>query len=416
MRIALITAHNPVTPAPDQSLQPQLLARALAGCGHRVTLYARIEDASCPSSAIIGGVPVEFISAGHAASLEAGEVARQMPEFAGSLADRWRSRPPDVVHAFSWTSGLAALGAVRGTGVPVVQTFGSLGCAERRHDTSRPVPASRLRLEPAIARSANAVLASSRDEAADLARLGVPKSAVRVIPTGVDTESFSPDGKTASLGSGARLVAVASPGHDAGLAAVIRALAQLPGAELVIVGGSSPDGDHRNPRKRLPRTGEFRDLTGLAAQLGVRNRVKFAGQLRPAGLAALLRSADVLVSASAYEPSGLAVIQAMACGTPVVVSAVGGQRDAVIDGTTGLLVPPLRADALVHRLRMLLAAPALRQAYGIAAMDRARSRYAWQRIAAETVAAYQRCLPEPVEVAASEDDAASADELVAAFA
>jgi D-inositol-3-phosphate glycosyltransferase len=416
MRIALITARNPITPAPDQLLQPHSLARALARSGHKVTVYARNEDAGCPSSAIVVGVPVEYLNAGPVRPLDSDEAARHTPEFAAALADRWRSKPPDVVHALSWVSGLAALAAVRGTDVPVVQTFGSLGSAELRHETSHPVSATRLRLEAAIARTVDAVLAGSADEAAELARMGVPKSAVRVVPAGVDTESFCPEGKADARGKKARLVAVATPGQDRGLAAVIGALAQVREAELVVVGGVRPGDGSRNPRRHRPRTGEFHDLAGLIASVGARSRIKSVGPLTQTKLAALLRSADILVSASAYEPSGLAAIQAMACGTPAIVSAVGGQRDAVIHGTTGLLVPPLRADALVQQLRMLLAAPALRQAYGIAAVDRARSRYAWERIAAETVAVYERCLPAQRAVQAAEDDADRADDLVAAFA
>lgn len=420
MRIAIVEPGSPRTASGDpcgQQLQPRSLSRALARRGHRVTVYRRSESATYPRTAILGGVAVEHISAGPPSPLSEDEAARYAPQFAAALADRWRVRPPDVVHAFSWTSGFAALGAARGTGIPVVQTFGSLGSAERRlvHGNSRwssagqaPASESRLRLEAAIARSAALVLAYSTEEAAELRRLAVPRSAIRVIPAGVDTESFSPDGSHDGRGDRPRLIAFAAPGHGRSVATVLRALARLAGAELVIVGG--PDGKH------LPRTGEYRELAKLAKELGVRNRVTFAGEVKQAKLAALLRSADVLVSASPYEPTGLAAIQAMACGTPAVVSAVGGQRDAVIDGTTGLLIPPLRADVLLNRLRWLLATPALLQAYGIAAVDRACSRYAWDRIATETTAAYQRCLPDShtAEQAAEEDEEAS--HLVTAFA
>ena len=135
----------------------------------------------------------------------------------------------------------------------------------------------------------------------------------------------------------------------------------------------------------------------------MRNRVKFAGEVSGASLAALLRSADVVVSASPYEPTGLAAIRAMACGTPVIMSAVGGHLDAVIDGTTGLLVPPLNSGLLARQVRRLLAAPALLQGYGIAAADRARSRYAWERIGNETLAVYQRLLTASTPSLAAED-------------
>jgi glycosyltransferase involved in cell wall biosynthesis len=97
----------------------------------------------------------------------------------------------------------------------------------------------------------------------------------------------------------------------------------------------------------------------------------------------------------------------MSCGLPVVASAVGGQRDAVIDGITGLLVEPDRPAMLVQRLRALLARPAMMQAYGIAAADRARSRYCIDRIGQETAAAYERCLP---RAASREDEHADLEE------
>ncbi len=82
----------------------------------------------------------------------------------------------------------------------------------------------------------------------------------------------------------------------------------------------------------------------------------------------------------------------MACGTPVIAQAVGAYADAVVDGTTGLLLPPGRPEVLVKRLREALAMPMKLTAFGIAAADRARSRYPWERIATETVAAYERCI------------------------
>jgi glycosyltransferase involved in cell wall biosynthesis len=405
MRIALITARNPLAPAADRSDQPAYLARALAHQGHQVTIYAR-RDGTSPHTAVLGrGVSVEHIEAGPARELPSDQAARHMPQMAAALEGKWRARPPDVVHAFGWVGGLAALGAVRGTQIPVVQSFGSLAAAERRHadHVGRPVCASRLRLETLIGRKAAAVLASSSAEAADLARLAVPRPAIRVVPAGVDTDVFAPEGKRAARTSRIRLVTIAASDQAPGLRAVVRATAQVPDAELVIVGG--PDSKH------LPRTGPFRELARLAAELKIRSRITFAGELSPARLAAVLRSADVLVSAAPYDPAGAAAIQAMACGTPVVVSAVGGNADAVIDGTTGLLIEPEHAGMLAHRLRRLLSTPALLTAYGIAAADRARSRYSWDRIGRETAAAYERCLPgrEAAEYAAEAEEAAAAE-------
>jgi D-inositol-3-phosphate glycosyltransferase len=401
MRIALIVAGNPLSSATNMSSQPAQLARALASQGHRVTIYARKDGTTARTGVLGRGVSVEFISAGPARPLPPEQAARHMPELAADLVGRWVVRRPDVVHAFGWVAGLAALGAVRELDIPVVQTFGSLAAAESRLPGSN-VLASRLRLETLIGRKAAAVLASSSAEAADLAKMGVPRPAIRVVPCGVDTGTFSPDGDQAERGRPVRLVALAGAGHTAGLATILRVTAQLPEAELVIAGG--PGGRH------VPRTGPFRELAQLATELGIRNRVKFAGELGPAALAELLRSADVAVSATGYEPAGLGAIQAMACGVPVIASAVGGQADAVIDGTTGLLVAPQQPAMLLSRLRKLLATPALLRGYGIAAADRAKSRYCWERIARETTAAYERCLP-AFAVAEEAAEAAEADDL-----
>jgi D-inositol-3-phosphate glycosyltransferase len=406
MHIALIAADNPLTRSADLSSQPAYLARALAGLGHRVTIYVR-KDGTVAGTGVLGrGISVEFIAAGPARPLPAEQAARHMPEMAATLTGRWLTSRPDVVHAFGWVAGLAALGAVRELDIPVVQTFGSLAVAESRLPGS-DVLASRLRLETLIGRKAAAVLATSAAEAADLARLGVPRPSIRVVPCGVDTGQFCPDGERDAASRPVRVVALADSGHGnglravPGLRAVLKAIAQLPDVELVIAGG--PDGRH------LPRTGPFRELAQLATDLGVRNRVKFAGEPGREQLPALLRSADVAVSASSYEPSGIGAIQAMACGTPVIASAVGAQADAVIDGTTGLLIAPDHAAMLASRLRRLLATPALLRGYGIAAADRARSRYAWDRIGRETTAAYERCLP----AFAAQEELAEAEDLEA---
>jgi len=403
MRIALITAHNPLQAG--ECAQPVSLARALAARGHRVTLYARQQHARSARSTILGrGVSVEHVPAGPARPLAADEAARHMPEVAAYLADHWRARPPDVVHAFSWLGGMAAVGAVRGADIPVLLTFESLAAAERRHDTANGASTARLRLEECLGHAVRAVLASSCDEAAELARRGVPKSAIRVVPCGVDTDLFNPVGVTAERGSRFRLVAFASVGQPRGLSAVVRALTQLPDAELVIVGGPAA--------RQVPRTGAWRDLARLAAAAGVRNRIIFAGELSETELPAMLRSADLMVGASRYEPSGVAALQAMACGVPVVVPAVGALSDAVVDGVTGLLVEPDNAPMLARQIRALQTRPVQREALGIAAADRAKSRYDLGRIARETATAYEWCLHGQEAAAASLDDFDADDVLV----
>ena len=390
MRIALVAHHgSPLTQATGQESVPQAAsiaahAQALANLGHRVTIYARRDARGLPGSAILAPrVTVEHVAAGPLAPLAADELAEHVAPFGDYLAQRWHRNQPDVVHAYFWTSGLAALAAIRGLDVPLVQTFGTLGAAHRRSSPS-PAQERRIRMEACIARSAHAVLASTSAEAAELVRMGVPRASVAVVPCGVDTDEFTPEGRVARRNGRPRLLAVAPLRKDQGLDVLVRVLARVPGAELVIAGGPA--------RAQLSNDEVYQELVRQAERFGVADRLSFTGKVAAGGLPALLRSADLLVSAATDDPLGAVAIAAMACGTPVAAGAVGGLRDAVLDGTTGVLVPPDRPDMLARRVRLLLASPLRVEAFGIAAADRATARYSWDRISRETLAAYERCL------------------------
>jgi glycosyltransferase involved in cell wall biosynthesis len=390
MRIALVAHHgSPLTQATSQESFPQAAgiaehAQVLAKLGHRVTIYARRDSRGLPGSAILSPrVTVEHVPAGPPAPVASGELAEHVAPFGDYLAQRWQRNQPDVAHAYFWTSGLAALAAIRGLDIPLVQTFGTLGAAQQ-HGSPRSAPDGRIRLETCIARSARAVLAGTSAEAAELARMGVPRAAVTVVPCGVDTDEFTPEGPVAKRNGHRRLLAVEPLRKGRGLDILVRVLARVPGAELVIAGGPA--------RAQLGKDEVYRDLAGEVERFGVADRVTFTGKVAAGSLPALLRSADLLVSAAPDDPSGAIAIASMACGTPVAASAVGGLRDAVLDGTTGVLVPPDRPDMLARRVRLLLASPLRLEAFGIAAADRATARYSWDRISQETLAVYERCL------------------------
>jgi len=393
MKIALVAQH--ATPFPPEGASQagddfrlRELSQNLARKGHRVTVYTVKRDTPPADSAKLHpGVRVQYIGAGCRAGLDESELLARVPAFSGPLRELWRRERPDVVHALRWTSGLAALVAARDLRIPVVQSFDSLGIAERRHGLiPRNAGTERIRLEPAIGRSVTAVLAGSSDEESDLTRLGVPRRSIKVVPCGVDTDEFAPEGPVASRGRSPRLVTVTElHEHELdSLATLLRALSRVPGAELIVAGGPE--------RAELPADQTYRQLAALAASLDISSQVTFAGRLSRGALPPLLRSAELFLSVSDYEPSGMLCIEAMACGTPVIASAVGGHLDAVVDGTTGILVPPGRPALLAQRIRQLLARPMLLEAYSVAAADRARSRYSWERIAHETAAVYDSAL------------------------
>src|SRR5262249_28790216 len=260
---------------------------------------------------------------------------------------------------------------------------GKGGAAGRQQDSGHQL--ARIRLEVCLARSASAVLATSSEQMTKLAGLGGPRAAIRVVPWGGGTGLFAPEGPVAKRNGRPRLLAVRPSDEAEGLDIVIRALAEVPAAELLIAGGPSGSGPAAGPANQ--------GLAALARALGVADRITFTGEVSRTHLPALLRSADLLLSGTWEDPLGTVALQAMACGTPVAAAAAGVVGEAVIEGTTGILVPPGQPSALAHRIRHLLASPLQLDAFSVAAVDRARSRYSWDRIGRETVRAYERCLP-----------------------
>jgi D-inositol-3-phosphate glycosyltransferase len=368
--------------AGGQNVHVAALSTALARRGAEIVVHTRRDDPDLPHRVPVApGVVVEHVDAGPPRPVPKDELLPHMREFAAELRRSWRADPPDVVHAHFWMSGRASLTAARPLGLPVVQTFHALGVVKRRHQGDKDTsPPSRLRQEQRLARNVDRILATCSDEVFELLRLGAGLRRIAVVPCGVDLELFRPEGPVAERQRRPRLLVVSRLVERKGIDDAIAALAELPDAELVIAGGPA--------REELGADPEARRLAALAERLGVRGRVELRGRIEHEDVPALLRSADVMVCTPWYEPFGIMPLEAMACGVPVVASAVGGLVDTVVDGVTGLHVPPRRPDLLAEALASLLAAPARRWAFGRAGARRVRRRYGWDRIARSTLEAY----------------------------
>ncbi|GGS93677.1 glycosyl transferase [Planobispora rosea] len=383
MNIAMVSEHaSPLAAigsadAGGQNVHVAALSRALAARGNTVTVYTRRDSPGQAAEVDFApGVTVVHVPAGPPENIPKDDLLPWMPDFSRWMARRWAVSAPDIAHSHFWMSGLAALAAARATGVPVVHTFHALGAVKRRHqggaDTS---PRERLETETVIASQVDAVIATCADEVTELNRMRVPRRATHVVPCGVDLAAFTPEGPALDLGPGPILLSIGRPVPRKGVETVVRALRLVPGATLVIAGGE-------------PGEPEITRLGRIAAEYGVADRVRFIGRVERSAVPALMRAATAVVTVPWYEPFGIVPLEAMACGVPVVASAVGGHLDTVVPGVTGVLVPPRREAALADALRGLLAEPSLTAAYGAAAADRAASRYGWERVAAETAAVY----------------------------
>jgi type III pantothenate kinase len=406
MKVAMVSEHaSPLAAlggvdAGGQNVHVAALATEMARQGAQVVVHTRRDDPRLPQRVPLApGAVVDHVPAGPATEIPKDELLPCMDAFAADLAAQWREDPPDVVHAHFWMSGHAALMAARELGIPIVQTFHALGVVKRRYqgemDTS---PAERIAIEKEILRRADHVVATCSDEIFELVRLGGARGRLTAIPCGVDLDLFMPEGRRARRRPGLRrLVCVGRLVERKGVGNAISALTTLPDTELVIAGGP--------PRAQLDRDPEARRLRALAQQAGIAERVELRGRLDREDVAALLRSADAVVCVPWYEPFGIVPLEAMACATPVVASAVGGMIDSVVDGVTGVHVPPRDPERLAEALAPLLADERRRAAYGCAGVERARRRYGWPRIAAATLDVYARVVARPHAMPRSAPDA-----------
>jgi glycosyltransferase involved in cell wall biosynthesis len=378
--------------AGGQNVHVAALSAALARRGAEVVVHTRRDDPSLPARVEAApGVVVEHVDAGPAAPIPKDDLLPLMDEFAVRLWRSFQTDPPDVVHGHFWMSGRAALAAARPLGIPVVQTFHALGVVKRRHQGARDTsPPTRVREEAVLARDVDRIVATCSDEVFELVRMGADLRRVAVVPCGVDLSLFRADGLAAPRSPARyRLLVVSRLVERKGIGDAVLALAGVPGAELVVAGGP--------PAAELASDPEARRLTALAARAGVADRVRLLGRVGRGELPALYRSADLVVNVPWYEPFGIVPLEAMACGVPVVASAVGGLVDSVVDGITGAHVPPRRPRVLAEALAGLLADPDRRAALGVAGARRARRRYGWDRIAGSTMDVYAGLLAGAVD-------------------
>ena len=396
VRVALVSEHaSPLAAiggvdAGGQNVHVAELAAGLVRLGHSVAVYTRRDNPDLPERLTTSaGYEVVHVQAGPAAPVPKDDLWPHMAAFADRLTEMFKFQRPAVVHAHFWMSAWASAAATGRLGLPLLITFHALGTVKRRYqgpsDTS---PLNRIRVESAVAAAADCIVATASDEVRELALMGIEPSKVSVVPCGVDLGLFSPVKSTNASrlvpprNCHYRLLSVGRLVRRKDYDTTIEALTRLPEAELLIAGGS----DEASSESEHDR------LVNVTEALGVPDRVRLIGQVAHSDMPALLRSADLVVCSPWYEPFGIVPLEAMACGVPVVASAVGGMLDTVVDGVTGAHVPPRNPIALAEVIGPLLRAPSRRAELARTGLERVRSRYSWDRVAADTAAVYQRTL------------------------
>jgi len=395
-RIALVSVHtSPLArlggrETGGMNVYVRETATELARLGYAVDVFTRDDGAQngivCPSA----GVRVIALEAGPRTPLEKEEIAEHLPGFLNAVR-AFREREGvrySAVHSHYWMSGWVGRHLQRLWDVPHVTMFHTLGEVKRRARMEEQESARRIEAERLVAATADRIVVASAHERDLLVRLyNAPERRIRVIPCGVNLERFHPIDRAAaraSLGLPVdRQIALFVGRLEPlkGIEILIDAIGELEDSrpELVIVGGDE---------RAAPYQARLREQ---ALALGIGDRTHFVGAVPQDSLAAYYSAADVCVVPSFYESFGLVALEAMACGTPVVASRVGGLVGTVRDGESGYLIPWRCPQPFSDKIDLLLTNDELRRALGAAAQERAQ-RFRWSAVAAELSALYTEAI------------------------
>jgi D-inositol-3-phosphate glycosyltransferase len=335
------------------------LARELARMRVTADIFTRSQNPSIPRVSLIGdGVRVVHLPAGPEAPLAREKVHGHLDEFVDGV-EAFRiahDADYDLIHGHYWLSGAVGLTLRERWGVPLVQMFHTLG--RLKNDATRNgaerEPELRIAEETRIVGAADRIVAATVVERAHLVRhYGAEASRIAVIPCGVDTELFAPGDQAAAraalgLDDRPRLLYVGRLAPIKGLETLLDGMARLRAAgrraQLCIVGGDAAE----------PLDGPEGELRARLSRLDLRDTVTFVGAQPQERLRAWYVAADATVLPSYYESFGMVALEAMACGSPVVASRVGGLQTTVRDGVTGVLVPEHDPAVLADTLERVL--------------------------------------------------------------
>lgn len=397
MHIAMVSAHtSPLAPLGGRetggmNVYVLELSRELARLGYDVDIFTRRDDPLArPIEEVAENLRLVRLDAGPPEPIDKEAIAGHLPEFARRLHDfaAEQKAPYGIVHSHYWQSGRAGAMLARAAQIPHIVMFHTLGEVKNRARISEREPRRRIRTERVIARGADAIVTASRHEGELLERYyGADPARIRTIPCGVDLELFRPLDRAAAraqldLPRDAPIVLwVGRLEKLKGVDILVSALAQVEAADaqLLIVGGD----EHAQGLKA--------ELIAQAEAAGIAHRVRFEGPVLHERLPLYYAAANVCVVPSYYESFGLVAVEAMACGTPVVASRVGGLVSTVIDGVNGYLIPWRCPEPFAEKLEVLLNNPELRENFGRAAR-RSVERYRWRTVALQVAALYDNCL------------------------
>jgi D-inositol-3-phosphate glycosyltransferase len=406
-QIALISEHaSPLSllggiDCGGQNLYVGQVAKALAHLGYDVDVFTRRDSEVLPETAEwMDGVRIVHVPAGPPQFVRKEDLFPYMQAFTDYMVRfcKCQRKAYDMIHANFWMSGLVAADLKRLLGTPFVITFHALGRVRRQHQRQADeFPDDRFSVEDRIVQEADHIIAEAPQDEEDLIRLyNAEPSKITIVPCGFDPTELWPISKPlARISLGLRpeervILHIGRLVPRKGIDNVIRGFSGLihrhqSPARLLIVGGDSDDPDPRF-------TPEIGRLQQIAMAEHVAEHVTFVGRRGRDQLKYYYSAADIFVTTPWYEPFGITPLEAMACGTPVIGSNVGGIKFTVRDSETGYLVPPNDADALADKLAHLYAHPKLLGVFGRQAVQRVNDLFTWKKVAQGLSSLYEQVL------------------------
>jgi D-inositol-3-phosphate glycosyltransferase len=409
--IALISEHG--DPAAEigkdaaggQNVYVRQVGEALAKLGWQVDMFTR--KSSPYDATIVQHSPhcrTIRLTAGPEAYIPRDELFQYMPEFVAAFQkfQQKEGMSYPLAHTNYWMSGWVGLQLQRSQNLQLIHTYHSLGAVKYQAIDEIPeIAQTRLAVEKEILEQAHSVVATSPQESDDLEALVSKIGNIDIIPCGTDVSTFRPISKSEArkqLGISAKEKVVLYVGRfdkRKGIETLIRATGELrtqleQGEEidpqhlkLMVVGGSDPKEADGAERRRIE---------DIVAELDLAANTDFVGMVGHDRLALYYTAADVCVIPSHYEPFGLVAIEAMACGTPVVASEVGGLKFTVISEETGLLVPPHDVSKFAHAIERILTDDIWARKIRKQASARVHQNFSWTGVAIQLSDLYRRLL------------------------
>ena len=375
------------------------LSKELAQRGCHVDIFTRSQNAEIPMVVPFKeGIRIIHLKAGPEAPYDKTQVWSHLPEFLDNLKrfSREEERGYHIIHSHYWLSGWVGAQISTQQNAPLLHMFHTMGYFKNRATKrlGEHEPPIRLNIEAELVKHADHLMVSNHREKVQMVwTYGVPAAKISVIPCGVDPSLFSPRNSAqakAHLGLPDKryILFVGRIDPVKGIDTLLRAMQLVKGTRnplqdehLLIIGGDldpavAATDSEINKLKRLTRT------------LGIKDMVTFLGAQRQDQLPYFYAAADMCILPSRYESFGMVALEAMACGTPVIASKVGGLASFIQNEMSGLLIPEGDEVSLAEKILLLLSDTSFKNTLGREARNRALE-FSWPVVTRQVLSLYK---------------------------